>query len=118
METLAIKIKSIHCYAHEESDGDEVFLKLNGKKIWPEGEKYHQMKDQSAEVNVVVPALKVNEFVEMEVWDYDFWSPNDLMGKIRMLIDKPGGPYTTDMQLAESDQMARYSIVWEILKPA
>jgi len=118
METLAIKINSIHCYAYEESNGDEVFLKLNGKKIWPEAEKYHQMKDQSAEVNVMVLNLKTNEFIEVEVWDYDFWSPNDLMGKIRMLIDKPGGPYTTDMQLAEANQMARYSIVWEILKPA
>lgn len=116
MEKLAIRIKSIHCYMHEEADGDEVFLKLNGRKIWPEGEKYVKMKDQTQEVDVLVPDLPVDEVVELEIWDYDFLSANDLMGKIKMLVDKPGGPYTSDIQLADEKQVARYAVVWEIVR--
>jgi len=116
METLSIRINTIHCYMHEETDGDEVFLKLNGKKIWPEGEKYFEMKEQTQAVNLVVHDLPVNQMAELEIWDYDFLSPNDLLGKIKMMIDKPGGPYTSDMQLTDEKQMARYAIVWEILR--
>lgn len=118
METLSVRIINIHCYFYEEDDGDEVFLVINGEKVWPANEKWYRMKAESLTVDHVIDGFKVNERIELEVWDYDYLSPNDYMGKISMLIDKPGGPYTTDMQLADPKQIARYSITWEIIKPA
>ncbi len=117
METLSIKILHIHCYFYEEDDGDEVFLVINKKKVWPVKEKWYRMKAESLAVDHVIDGFKVNEKIDLEIWDYDYLSPNDYMGKISMLIDAPGGPYTTDMQLADPKQIARYSITWEIIKP-
>lgn len=117
MGTLSIRIKNIHCYFYEEDDGDEVFLKINGRKVWPIDANWHRMKAESLPIDHVIDGFTPGEKIDLEVWDYDYLSPNDYMGKMSMLIDKPGGPYTTDMQLADPKQIARYSITWEIIEP-
>ena len=116
METLTLRLRQLFCYFYEESDGDEVFLKINGKKVWPVDKRWHHMKDETVELNLEIPGFQVNDKFDLEVWDFDYLSPNDYMGKMTMLMDKPGGPYTTDMQLADPDQIARYSVTWEIIE--
>ena len=99
----------------EEVGFDEVFLVFQGKKIWPEDHLYKSVKKGHTEVNVEIRDLNPNTQLEIEIWDFDYLSANDLLGKFSMFIDEPGGPYTTDlMQNVTETGKAKYSITWEI----
>ena len=38
-----IKIVSVQCTTPDEIDKDEMYLKMNGEKICPDGERYHRV---------------------------------------------------------------------------
>jgi len=95
----------------DESDADEVFIKHQGKKIWPEG-KYVKMKDSSVELHLEMKIEKGSSSV-FEIWEYDLWTPNDLMGTVTITADSMGGPYTSDMVKNDKGN-SRYSVTWEI----
>jgi len=66
-------------------------------------------------VNVEIRNLSPNTHLELELWDYDYLSPNDQLGIFPIFIDEPGGSYTTDMiPNSEKTDKAKYLIVWEI----
>ena len=114
--TLTLQILKLNCYVSDESDADEVFLKIKNKKIWPLHHHYESMKKGSLDVNVDVKELAVNSMVEIELWDYDLLSANDLLGTFRLLVDKTGGPYNTDLTLNKQDSnRARYNLEWQLI---
>jgi len=51
MATVTIKLDSILCMFTDEMDGDELFLKYLGKKIWPGG-LYKSMKAGQKDIGV------------------------------------------------------------------
>ena len=51
----------------------------------------------------------------LEIWDHDKLTPNDLLGKMHMIPDQLGGPYTVDMKPTHDSYTARYMIEWQIL---
>ena len=106
-----LKILRLHCYISDEDDSDEVFLKFNGEKIWPES-KYVEMKEGTEMVGFETKVEK-GKSVKFEIWDYDMFSPNDLLGEVNIVADKVGGPFTTDMIRKEAGN-ARYSLEWEM----
>ena len=79
--------------------------------------KHEDVSVGNIDLNVIIPDLTPNEDLFLEIWDYDLLSANDLLGKVRMVPDRPGGPYTVDMTPISDKEMARYSIEWEILWP-
>ena len=110
-----IRINSVQCTTPDEIDKDEMYLKMNGQKIWPEGERYHRV--DTGDVEQVGLELEVNEgWHEMEVWDYDFVSLNDLLGVFRFKVDDTPGKYSTSMELLERNSTASYVLFWEILE--
>ena len=112
---LFIKILQLKCFVTEERGFDDIYLVLNGEKIWPPKQLFKPVKPGDTSVDVVIRHLSSNVQLDLEIWDHDFLSSNDLLGKIPLLVDEPGGPFTTDMipNSMETDK-AKYSIMWEI----
>jgi hypothetical protein len=115
-KTLSLHLRKLNCYRPDESDADEVFIMLNGKKIWPAKRSYVPMKGGAEELNVRIKDLEVNSIANIELWDYDLFSANDLLGSFRLVVDKSGGPYNTDLTVNKSENIqAKYNLEWEIL---
>lgn len=110
-----IKLNSIQCNVPDEIDKDEMYLKHDGKKIWPEGALYHRVDTGDvAEINL---AFDVPEgWCEIELWDFDYMSRNDFLGKFRFKVDGEAGEYTNTMNLVEKGSTASYFLKWEILE--
>ncbi|MEM8894271.1 MAG: hypothetical protein AAGC88_06820 [Bacteroidota bacterium] len=110
-----VKLLHLYCYANEELKEDEIFLKHNGKKIWPTDKKYAELKPgEKVEVNVEVHDVEEGENLTIEVWDWDLLSANDHLGSATMTVDGPGGPYLVDMRPSTAEETARYSIQWQV----
>jgi len=111
-ETFTCHLLRLHCYLSDEQDGDEVFLKYKGKRIWPE-KKYVNVKEGPTDLDINIEGITSREPIEIEIWDYDFWSPNDRLGKCRMTIDSRGGPFRTDLAAEKEGDQAKYTLEWE-----
>ncbi|MEM6376840.1 MAG: hypothetical protein AAF705_01430 [Bacteroidota bacterium] len=104
----------MQCTTPDEIDKDEMYLKKEGQKIWPEGERYHRV--DTGDVKEVGLTLSVEEgWNEIELWDYDFISANDLLGVFKFKVDDTPGKYSTSMTLLERNSTASYLMFWEIL---
>ena len=112
---LTLHLIKLNCYRSDESDADEVFIKLNNNKIWPNKKSYVSMKGGAEELNIRITDLAESSDLNIELWDYDLFSANDLLGSFRLVIDKPGGPYNTDLALNKENVLAKYNLEWEIL---
>lgn len=112
-----IILNRLHCYFVEESEYDDVFLKYNGKKIWPIDKKQQPiMMDTTTELNLEIKELSRNQEVVIELWDWDFLSPNDKLGTFTLHIEGEPGTYSTDMvrNLRETKK-AKYTLDWEVI---
>jgi hypothetical protein len=97
---------------------DEIFLKYNGKKIWPADKKYEQIKTgEKTEVDISIPNIAHGSEVTIEIWEWDLFTFNDLLGSITMKIDSYGGPFLVDMRASKEQESAKYSVQWEVLHP-
>ena len=68
-----LRIHIIICNVPDESDKDEIYLEVNGKKIWPEKSKYLRIGvNESLEVKI--GGKFSGQWMELELWDYDYTS--------------------------------------------
>jgi hypothetical protein len=112
---LFIKILQLNCFITDEIGFDEVYLTVNNEKIWPQNHSYKSINPGSTKIDVKIFDLLPDSQIDLEVWDYDYLSSNDLLGVIPLFIDEPGGPYTTDMIPNKNEtEKAKYSVLWEI----
>lgn len=114
--TYTVRIISLHCYFVEENNYDDVFLKYKGKRIWPKDKKQQPiMMDTTTQLDVELTGIKRNEEIVVELWDWDFLSPNDKLGTFSMKIEGDAGPFSTDMvQNRKETKKAKYTIDWEV----
>ena len=111
---VKVRINSLQCITPDEIDKDEIYLKIKNKKMWPKGGLYHKM-DAGNMVNIGL-SLELNEgWNEIELWDYDFITSNDLLGVFKFKIDDTFGKYSTIMKTLERDSTANYVLFWEII---
>jgi len=108
-----IHLICLHCYVSDEKEGDEVFLKYDGKKIWPKEQKYVKIKEGSQKIGYEIEAEKGSS-KEVEIWDYDLLSSNDKLGVVSLLADVQGGPFRSEMARRETGR-AHYVLEWEVL---
>ncbi len=115
-KSLTLNLSNLYCYFVEENSFDDVFLKLDGKKIWPKNKKMkHMMMDTSVELNVEIKGVKIDQQIVIELWDYDWLSSNDLLGTFSFTIEGVSGPFTTDMKRnKEETDKAKYTLEWEV----
>jgi len=97
----------------QENKEDEIFIKYDGKRIWPKDKKYTPVSEGTIELNVSVSGLTPHEAFKLEIWEYDLFSPNDKLGVFTMIIDERGGPFQTDMVPHTKKEVAKYTLEWE-----
>ena len=108
-------LRNLYCYFVEEWGHDDVYLKLNDQKIWPEQKRQMPIKmDTVTKLDVSVNGLVSDEIVKIELWDWDLLSSDDLLGVFTLNVSS-GGPFTTDMDPnLEETKKAKYTLEWEI----
>lgn len=109
-----VTLLNLFCYRQDEADGDEIFIKHQKERIWPSKAKYHKMTEGEAAVHVVIPDVEKDSMLSVELWDYDFLTPNDCLGTFSMLVNERGGPFTADLKREKGSDDARYSLEWEV----
>ncbi|MEQ9023410.1 MAG: hypothetical protein RLN82_11765 [Pseudomonadales bacterium] len=114
MPTLILS--SIVCEIPEESDKDEIYLMLQGKKIWPQNKKYLKI-----DVDEMLPVgLKFNikgpGIMKLELWEYDVTSKNDHLGTFHLdFKNLDSGNFTELLIRNEAGaEKASYYLNWEM----
>ena len=107
-----VKLLTLHCHISDESDLDEVYLKFDGKKIWPVSGKYQKMDLGETVLNISITRVTKGAIVEIELWDYDILSKDDNLGSFHLNLDSFGGGFSTEMKKISKTQ-ASYSLDWE-----
>ena len=110
-------LSRIHCYFVEENEYDDVYLKYNGKKIWPEKKKQQPiMMDATTELGIEINNLDRHQEVAIELWDWDLISLNDKLGTFTMTVSADSGPFSTDMiRNLKETKKAKYTLDWEVI---
>jgi len=116
-KTYTLTLARLHCYLVEEHQFDDVYLKYDGKKIWPTGKKQQPiMMDTTTDLNIEIEGLVKNQKIVIELWDWDLISPNDKLGTFSLVIGGEPGPFFTDMvQNRKETKKAKYTIDWEAI---
>jgi hypothetical protein len=111
-----LELIQLDAHFQTEQDGDEIFLKLNGKKIWPINRSYFSCQKEVAHIQLNVKKdvkVKPEQKVNIELWENDFIFFKKKLGDFTLILDQRGGPFITDLQL-KSKEFARYSLMWEV----
>ena len=106
-----LRLLKLHCYLPDESDGDEIYIEMNGQKVWPIEDKYKTITEQETALNVDFEVNKGDSF-EFNLWDYDILSKNDHLGKLHM-VASAHGKYKIDFTKTGSDD-SRYALEYEL----
>ena len=118
-KSLHVKLVKLDCYLTDENDSDEVFLKINGKKFWPEDKAYQSMDYGEYEINSLIKDIPADNWLSIELWDQDVISKNDKLGTFELFVDKVGGPFNTDMKPNPKESTkAKYNLTWKIISNA
>ena len=113
---LSIKLERLFCYVTQERKQDEILLKYNGKRLWPEN-KYSVSiaQDKSVDLNVSIDHIADGQEILLELWEHDTLSANDLLGRFIVLADKPGGPFKTDIiKNPYEKEKVKYTLQWKL----
>ncbi len=113
-----IHLHKLNCILNDEVDKDEVYLKFNGKKIWPEKGAYTRIDNsESFDLNVKVQHHEPHTPLVIELWDFDYLSLNDHLGSFHITLgNDTSGKFTTSMTLHEKNSTASYILHWEIIE--
>ena len=106
-----LRIISLKCYLRDESDGDEVYLKTEGKKFWPVDAKYVVAKEETTPINLEF-IIEKGDIISYELWDHDKLSANDHLGSL-ILTAEAHGHFQNEFSKQGNDQ-SKYALEWEI----
>lgn len=106
-----LTLLSLRCYLPDESDGDEIYILMNGDKVWPAKDKYLTVLEETTSLNVSFDIEKGDSF-DFELWDHDTLSRNDLLGKLSIVANSHG-KFINDFGKTGEDN-SRYGLEWEI----
>jgi len=106
-----LKILSIKCYLPDESDGDEIYLISEGKRIWPTDAGYLNIKEEETRVDIEF-SIEKGDRISVELWDHDKFSANDHLGSLVIEADAHG-QFVNEF-LKEGKDQSKYALEWEI----
>src|SRR5690242_17909181 len=116
MAECICKLLSINVYHQTESDGDEIFLRLGRKRIWPTKERYRKLRiiDSVINVDLKMDNCRIGDDLEVQLCEYDNLILNRCLGTFKLPLNSLGGPYTTTMQRSKK-YFSSYALVWEVV---
>lgn len=114
-KTRFLRLDSIVAYMQTEMDGDEIFIKFKGEKIAPREGKFVRMTTEPVPLDVEIPVDEDNHWVELELWEYDSFSPNDSLGLFRVLADEVAEGFSAEL-IPDGDAAARYVLNWSVVE--
>lgn len=106
------RLHALKCYRNSESDGDEVLLKFEGKKIWPIRPFARIKSNEEFMINLDVIS-DGRGLIRIDLWEKDFFT-DDLIGFFQFVAAGARGKYTTDLTPCNKDMPAKYTLAWEI----
>lgn len=112
-----LRLESLVAYLQTETDGDEIFLKYNGEKIAPADAKFLKMSRDPVPLNIEIELADDQKWVELELWDYDRFTPNDNLGKFRLLVDEVAENFTAEL-VRDQQSEGRYVLNWSVVERA
>ena len=105
-----LKLLKLYCYLPDEADGDEIYLLMNGERVWPVNEKYRTITEQETRLDLPFEINK-GDSLDFELWDFDALSKNDLLGKLTIVASAHGN-YKSDFVKTGADQ-SKYALEYE-----
>jgi hypothetical protein len=114
-EKTKLKIKLLRCYTSSEANGDEVYLKYEGKKIWPAGSYESVSSSNELSVNTEIVLNTPDKLARIDLWENDFFR-DDHLGFFLFHLDGSNGEFTTDLTPKNKNDRYRYTLVWEFEK--
>jgi hypothetical protein len=109
---MTIKLISIVPYQQSERDGDELFLMLNGDRIWPVSKKYQHVGTGKEPVGIVLQNATSPASLDFELWEYDSMISKECLGEFKIFADKPGGPFEASL-IRRGKDFCNYVLQWE-----
>jgi hypothetical protein len=111
---MKILIRHLHCLLCDETDKDEVYLVKDGERIWPE-KVFDRMDCGDRRAINVTLSHQGDAPLQIQLWDFDFLSPNDLLGIFSIhLTQNDVGSYSTTLAKADMNSTASYILEWEV----
>jgi hypothetical protein len=114
MEQLSCRIISINAFHQTEEDGDEIFLKIGKKKVWPLTDRYFKVIEPSISLDLALELCDAGNIIELELWEYDSFLSQACLGRFSIKIDSKGGPFTTQIQRTKI--YSNYSLTWDVVE--
>lgn len=111
-ELTKCRLVALKCYISSDRRGDEVFMKANNKKIWPQ-RSFEKIR--SAEQSILDLDVQPDHegIVKIELWEKDFFT-SDFLGYFRFIPDGSKGEYTTDLRVEGKGEPHRYALTWKV----
>ncbi|MEX1240224.1 MAG: hypothetical protein WEB30_10920 [Cyclobacteriaceae bacterium] len=109
-----LRLESIASYLQTERDGDEIFIKHKDKIVAPADGKFIKMSKDPVRLEIEIELDKNEKWVELELWDYDHFSPNDSLGMFKLLVDQTSDGFTAEL-VRNKDSDARYVLNWSVI---
>ena len=108
-----LRLESIVAYRQSEKDGDEIFIRYKDEKVAPANSKFVKMTRDPVALGVEIEIDITEKWLELELWEYDHFSPNDSLGKFKLLVDQVSETFTAEM-VPNKDSDARYVLNWSV----
>jgi hypothetical protein len=109
---IVCKILSLKSYQQNEG-GDEIFLKLGKKRIWPSQRRFVHLINSPIKINYSIGINRLGEIIELELWEYDNVISRICVGKFMLPINELGGPFVSDIR-SNTTTFSKYSLLWEL----
>lgn len=111
-----LRLDSIVAHMQTEVDGDEIFIKYKDEKVAPLKGKFVRMIPHApVPLNAEIELSQDNQWVELELWDYDLLSPNDALGTFRFLVDEVAENFSSELVRQDGSE-ARYVLNWSVVE--
>ena len=110
-----LRLESIVAYLQTERDGDEIFIRYKEEKIAPSDAKYIKMTKDPVPLDTEIELGHSEKWIELELWDYDHFTPNDRLGTFRLLVDQPAETFTAEL-VRNKDSDERYVLNWSLIE--
>lgn len=110
-----LRLESLVAYLQTEADGDEIFIRYKDEKVVPADEKFIRMTKEPVRLDTEIELDQNEEWIELELWDYDRFTPNDSLGTFKLLVDQPAETFTTEL-VRSKDSTARYVLNWSLIE--